>query len=103
MDLDAVRAFLTERLSEDERRAAAGGVPLLEEAERLGRLHVLRSDDGTGLLLAPIASPGEPVPFAEKAPLLRAEIAIADEDTLRLLATAYDAHHGWQEEWRVQQ
>ncbi|WP_026423885.1 hypothetical protein [Actinokineospora inagensis] len=100
MDLEAVRAFLLERLAEDERRVAAGGVPLLDEAERLGRLRILRSDDGSGLLLTPGAS-GEPVPFAEKAPLLRAEIPVADEDTLRLLATAYDAHHGWQEEWRV--
>ncbi|SES48700.1 DUF6221 family protein [Actinokineospora terrae] len=103
MDLDALRAFLADRLAEDERRAASGGIPLLEEAERLGRLHVLRTDDGTGLLLAPVAAAGQPVPFEEKAPLLRAEIAVADEDTLRLLATAYDAHHGWQEEWRAQQ
>ncbi|GAA2979430.1 DUF6221 family protein [Actinokineospora diospyrosa] len=102
MNLDGLRAFLLERLTEDEHRAAAGRIPQLDEAERLGRLRVLRTDDGRGLLLA--AGPvdgGEPVPFVEKAPLLRAEIVVANSDTLRLLATAYDAHHGWQEEWRA--
>ncbi|WP_018681182.1 DUF6221 family protein [Actinokineospora enzanensis] len=102
---DELRTFLRARLDEDEYRASRGREPWLDQAERLGRLRVLRSDDGRGLVLAdspvvPLDGTGL-VPFAEKAPMLRAEIEVADEPTLRLLATAYDAHHAWLEEWRA--
>jgi hypothetical protein len=108
MDVDTVehlRQFVLDRLAEDEQRAARAELPLLDEAERRGRLRVLRADEG-GLLLVP--GPAEalderpPVPFAEKAALLREEVASgADDSTLRLLAGAYDTDHGWQEEWRT--
>lgn len=107
MDVDTVadlRRFVLDRLAEDEERAAREELPLLDEAERRGRLRFLRADEG-GLLLVPSASEAQdeqaPVPFAEKAALLRDELESgADESTLRLLASAYDTHHGWQEEWR---
>lgn len=41
------------------------------------------------------------MPFPEKADLLRTEVErTEDEAVLRLLATAFDTHHDWQEEWR---
>jgi hypothetical protein len=99
-----LRRFVLERLTEDEARAEREELPLLDEAERRGRLRFLRADEG-GLLLVPGASEAQteqvPVPFAEKAAMLRDELAAGgDEETLRLLAGAYDTHHGWQEEWR---
>jgi len=97
-----LRRFVLDRLAEDEARAGRAELPLLDEAERRGRVRFLRADEG-GLLLVPGASDAqdEPVPFAEKAALLREEIANGtDESTLRLVASAYDTHHGWQEEWR---
>jgi hypothetical protein len=107
MDVDTVtelREFVLDRLAEDEERAEREELPLLDEAERRGRLRFVRADEG-GVLLVPGASEAqdeqEPVPFTEKAALLRDELAAGtDEDTLRLLASAYDTHHGWQEEWR---
>lgn len=108
MDVDTVedlRQFVLDRLAEDEERAERDELPLLDEAERRGRLRVLRADEG-GLLLVPGPTEPEdgqaPVPFAEKAASLREEVAAgADESTLRLLASAYDTDHGWQEEWRT--
>jgi hypothetical protein len=106
MDVDTdLRQFLLDRLTDDEERAARQELPLLDDAERRGILRILRTDEG-GLLLVPgPADPveaQEPVPFEEKAALLRDELAGgADESTLRLLAAAYDTHHQWQEEWRA--
>lgn len=106
MRTDEMREFVLAGLDEDERRLAAGELPWLDEAERRGRLRILRSDDGQGLLLTDgplqVTEERAPVPFAEKAPLLRAEVeGGADEETLRLLASAYETRAGWQEEWRV--
>jgi hypothetical protein len=100
--MDDLRTFVLDRLAEDEARAERAELPLLDEAERRGRLRFLRADEG-GLLLVPGAAEAqdEQVPFAEKAALLRDELtAGTDESTLRLVASAYDTHHGWQEEWR---
>ena len=107
MDVDTVadlRRFVLDRLAEDEERVEREELPLLDEAERRGRLRFLRANEG-GLLLVPGAAEAQdkqlPVPFAEKAALLRDELAAGtDESTLRLVASAYDTHHGWQEEWR---
>lgn len=100
--MDDLRTFVLDRLAEDEARAERAELPLLDEAERRGRLRFLRADEG-GLLLVPgtAEAEDEQVPFAEKAALLRDELtAGTDESTLRLVASAYDTHHGWQEEWR---
>ncbi|GAA2685347.1 MULTISPECIES: hypothetical protein [Actinosynnema] len=101
-----MRRFVLEGLAEDERRAEQGKVPLLVEAEQQGRLSLLRTDDGRGLLLTGggvAATEDEAlVPFQRKAELLREEVErLADEPTLRLLATVYEARVGWQEEWRT--
>ncbi|MGW4110489.1 hypothetical protein ACWEFJ_06380 [Actinosynnema sp. NPDC004786] len=101
-----LRRFVLDRLAEDEERLAREELPLLDEAERRGRLRILRSDDGRELLLVPgdTQSLGdrEPVRFDEKARWLRREVAgTSDRSLLQLLATAYDTHHGWQEEWRT--
>lgn len=90
---------------EDERRLAWEELPLLDEAEARGRLRVMRSDDGAGLLLLPgpiqAAEQRDLVPFPEKVALVRAEVAQTDDEAaLRLLAAAFDTHHDWQEEWR---
>ncbi|GAB2810451.1 hypothetical protein GCM10027200_07890 [Lentzea nigeriaca] len=105
MDTDELRRFVLVRLAEDEERLAQEKLPLLDEAEGRGRLRIIRSDDGSGLLLLPgpiqAAEERVPVPFPEKFPLLRAEVEQThDEALLRLLAAAYDTHHDWQEEWR---
>jgi len=103
MNTDELRHFVLERLDEDELRLAEEKLPLLDEAEGKGRLRIIRSDDGSGLLLlpGPMQATQEPVPFPEKFPLLRTEVEqTRDEALLRLLAAAYDTHHGWQEEWR---
>ncbi|GHH33545.1 hypothetical protein [Lentzea cavernae] len=102
MNTDELRRFVLDRLAEDEQRAAAGELPLLDEAEGRGRLRVTRSDDGSGLLLlpGPTQSGQDPVPFPEKLGLLRAEVENSDDEALLgLLARAYDTHHAWQEEW----
>ncbi|MEV8437277.1 hypothetical protein AB0425_07885 [Actinosynnema sp. NPDC051121] len=101
-----LRRFVLDRLAEDEERLAREELPLLDEAERRGRLRVLRSDDGRELLLVPgeAQAQGEraPVPFEEKARWLREEVeGSSDRSVLLLLASAYDTHHGWQEEWRT--
>ena len=56
------------RLAEDEQRLAEGELPYLDEAERRGRLRIIRTDDGKGLLLLSGQVPQErvPVPFNEK-------------------------------------
>lgn len=103
MDTEVVRRYVLDRLDEDERRLAEEKLPLLDEAEGRGRLRIIRSDDGSGLLLlpGPIQAAQQRVPFPEKFALLRAEVAQThDEALLRLLAAAYDTHHDWQEEWR---
>ena len=105
MDTDELRRYVLDRLDEDEQRLAEEKLPLLDEAEGRGRLRIIRSDDGTGLLLLPgpiqAATERVTVPFPEKFALLRAEVEqTSDEALLRLLATAYDTHHDWQEEWR---
>jgi hypothetical protein len=107
MDVDVVselRQFVLDGLTEDEQRVDRGELPLLDEAERRGRLRILRADEG-GLLLVPgteeLQDERTAIPFEEKAALLRDEVAAStDESTLRLLANAYDTRHGWQEEWR---
>ncbi|MCE6997384.1 hypothetical protein LZG04_21640 [Saccharothrix sp. S26] len=101
-----LRRFVLDRLTEDEERLAREELPLLDEAERRGRLAVLRSDDGRELLLVPGEAHAQleraPVPFAEKAQWLRKEVeGSSDRSVLLLLAAAYDTHHGWQEEWRT--
>ncbi|PWK83679.1 hypothetical protein C8D88_110135 [Lentzea atacamensis] len=105
MNTEEMRKFVLERLDEDEVRLAEGKLPLLDEAEGRGRLRIIASDDGSGLLLLPgpiqAAEERVPVPFPEKYALLRTEVEqTRDEALLRLLAAAYDTHHGWQEEWR---
>jgi hypothetical protein len=100
MNTDELRRFVLDRLDEDEQRLAREELPLLDEAEREGRLRITRSDDGAGLLLLPgpvqAAEERVPVPFPEKVAALRTD----DEAMLRLLAGAYDTHHAWQKEWR---
>jgi hypothetical protein len=105
MDTEELRHFVLDRLDEDERRLAEEKLPLLDEAEGRGRLRIIRSDDGSGLLLLPgpiqAAEERVPVPFPEKFGLLRTEVEqTRDEALLRLLAAAYDTHHDWQKEWR---
>jgi hypothetical protein len=101
-----LRRFVLDRLAEDADRLAREELPLLDEAERRGRLAVLRSDDGRELLLVPgearTADERVPVPFEEKARWLREEVeGEPDRSLLLLLASAYEEHHGWQEEWRT--
>jgi hypothetical protein len=105
MNTDELRRFVLDRLDEDEQRLAHEKLPLLDEAETEGRLRVVRSDDGTGLLLVPgpvqAAEEQVTVPFLEKAAALRTEVGRTDDEAmLRLLAAAYDTHHAWQKEWR---
>jgi hypothetical protein len=101
-----LRRFVLDRLDEDEERLAREELPLLDEAERRGRFRILRSDDGRELLLVPHDTQAQDhraqAPFAEKAEWLRKEVAGgADRTVLQLIASAYDTHHGWQEEWRT--
>ncbi|MFI9011110.1 hypothetical protein ACIGNX_28135 [Actinosynnema sp. NPDC053489] len=101
-----LRRFVLDRLAEDEERLAREELPLLDDAESRGRLRVLRSDDGRELLLVPgdtqALGDRAPVPFDEKAQWLRKEVeGTSDRSLLVLLATAYETHHGWQEEWRT--
>ena len=93
------------RRAEDEQRARDGELPLLDEAERRGRLRIMYADDGDGLLLAggPVEAMEDrhPVPFAEKAEFLRREIRDAHDDaSVQLIASVYEAHPDWQEGWR---
>ncbi|NKE60407.1 hypothetical protein FXN61_27900 [Lentzea sp. PSKA42] len=93
MNTDELRRFVLDRLDEDEQRLAREELPLLDEAEREGRLRITRSDDGAGLLLLPgpvqAAEERVPVPFPEKVAALRTEIDQTDDEAmLRLLAGA---------------
>jgi hypothetical protein len=100
--------FVLARLAEDEERVRTGELPLLDEAERHGWLRIMhaRAADGQeGLVLAagPLASIEErrPVPFAEKAEFLRREIRDRHDDaSVKLIASVYEAHPQWREEWR---
>ncbi|PXY28931.1 DUF6221 family protein [Prauserella endophytica] len=99
-------SFVLARLDDDERRYGNGVLPALDEAERRGRLRIVRSDDGEGLVLLPgpvqAAEERVPVPFPEKAAHLRREIREhADADTARLIASVYAAHPDWREEWEA--
>ena len=99
-----LRAFVLARLAEDEQRLAEGELPYLDEAERRGRLRIIRTDDGKGLLLLSGQVPQErvPVPFHEKAEFIRREVNDQqDENTLKMLASAYETHFDWLEEWRM--
>lgn len=105
-DLDQLGDFVLARLAEDEDRCNDGILPQLDEAERLGRLRIMRASDGSGLLLSadPVEAQEEraPVPFPEKAAYIRQEIRDRrDETMLGLVASAYDRHPDWQERWRV--
>lgn len=96
--------FVLARLDDDERRYEDGVLPALDEAERRGRLRLLRSDDGSGLVLLPgpvqVAEERVPVPFPEKVAYLRREIREhADADTARLIASVYAAHPDWRGDW----
>jgi hypothetical protein len=99
--VDDLVAFVCARLDDDERRVADRVLPHLDEAERRGRIRVLRTDDGAGLLVSADPVEGDPVPFHEKAAFLRREAGNGrDEDVLRLVAAVYDTHPDWREEWR---
>lgn len=97
--------FVLARLAEDEERFRAGELPLLDEAERRGRLRIMYADDGDGLLLAggPVEAMEDrhPVPFAEKAEFLRREVRDAHDDaSVKLVASVYEAHPDWHDGWR---
>jgi hypothetical protein len=101
---DTLSAFVLARLADDETRFNAGELPYLDEAERRGRIRVMYTGDGTGLLLA--ADPVEtteqraPVPFPDKLAFLRAEAKVMrDKDALTLVASVYRTHPDWQEDW----
>jgi hypothetical protein len=103
--MDDLSSFVLARLADDEQRLRAGELPHLDEAERRGRLRIMRTDDQQGLLL--VAGPVQaredrvPVPFLEKAAFLRKEVHRQhDEATLGLVASVYDAHPDWREDWR---
>lgn len=98
--------FVLARLAEDEQRLAEGKLPYLDEAERRGRLRIIRTDDGRGLLLIPgemqATQQPAPVPFSERVEFIRREVETQqDETALRLLASAYENHSAWLEEWRM--
>lgn len=103
---DDLTDFVLARLSEDERRFEDGVLPHLDDAERRGRIRIMRTDDGSGLLLAegPLEAREEraPVPFPEKLAFLRRELgAQRDDDTARLLASVYAGHPDWQPHWQA--
>ncbi|MBV9059834.1 MAG: hypothetical protein JO296_11805 [Pseudonocardiales bacterium] len=103
--MDDLSNFVLARLADDERRLEAGELPHLDEAERRGRLRIMRTDDHQGLLLVagPVQTQEErvPVPFAEKASFLRAEARRQhDKAMLGLVASVYDAHPDWRDDWR---
>lgn len=98
--------FVLARLDDDARRFTDGVLPALDEAERGGRLRIMRSDDGRGLLLMPGPVEAQeqrvPVPFPEKVAFLRQEIdGRRDDDTARLIASVYAAHPDWREDWEA--
>lgn len=102
---DLLVGFVLARLDEDERRFDAGELPQVDEAERRGRIRIMPTDDGTGLLLAagPLQAQEDrvPVPFPEKVSFLRREAQDQqDRKALALIASVYDTHPDWREEWR---
>jgi Family of unknown function (DUF6221) len=104
-DLDELCEFVLARLAEDEQRFADGVLPHLDDAERHGRLRIMESDDGAGLLMSadPVPAREErvPVPFPVRATFIRREVRDKrDEAMLGLVASAYDAHPDWRERWR---
>lgn len=103
--MDDLSGFVLARLADDERRLEAGELPHLDEAERRGRLRIMRTDDQQGLLLVggPVQTMEErvPVPFPEKVAFLREEAQRRDDKAmLGLVASVYDAHPDWREDWR---
>jgi hypothetical protein len=103
---DDLTAFVLARLAEDEMRFNAGELPHLDEAERHGRIRIMYTEDGSGLLLAadPVEVPEEraPVPFPDKVALLRAEAKVMqDRDVLTLVASVYRTHPDWRGEWQA--
>jgi len=103
--MEDLSGFVLARLADDERRLVVSELPHIDEAERRGRLRIMRTDDQQGLLL--VAGPVEaredrvPIPFREKAAYLREEAhRRRDEAMLGLVASVYDAHPDWQEDWR---
>ncbi|MEU3627846.1 hypothetical protein BS329_09165 [Amycolatopsis coloradensis] len=107
-DVSGLDEFVLARLAEDEERVRAGKLPYIDEAERRGWLRIMpaRGEDGRdGLLLAagPLETAEErrPVPFAEKVEFLRKEILGShDDDSVKLIASVYQAHPLWREAWR---
>jgi hypothetical protein len=106
MDMtDTLAAFVLARLADDEARFNAGELPHLDEAERHGRIRIMYTEDGSGLLLAadPVEVPEErvPVPFPDKVAFLRAEARVMqDKDVLTLVASVYRTHPDWRDEWQ---
>lgn len=103
--MEDLSGFVLARLADDERRLQAGELPHIDEAERRGRLRIKRTDDQQGLLL--VAGPVEtredraPISFLEKAAYLREEAhRQRDEAMLGLVASVYDGHPDWREDWR---
>jgi hypothetical protein len=68
--MDDLSGFVLARLADDERRLEAGELPHLDEAERRGRLRIMRTNDQQGLLLVggPVQTMEErvPIPFPER-------------------------------------
>lgn len=101
---DALSGFVLARLADDEQRFDAGELPHLDEAERHGRIRIMYTDDGDGLLIAadPVEAREErvPVPFPDKVAFLRAEAKVMqDDDVLKLVASVYDTHPDFRREW----
>ncbi|CAM3880008.1 hypothetical protein KIPE111705_29560 [Kibdelosporangium persicum] len=95
--MERLSQFVLARLADDERRFDAGELPHLDEAERHGRIRIMYTSDGEGLLVAadPVEVPEErvPVPFPDKVAFLRAEASVMkDPDVLKLVASVYAAH-----------
>jgi nucleotide-binding universal stress UspA family protein len=105
-DTAVLSEFVLARLDEDQERYEQEVLPQLDEAERRGRLRILRSGETEGQLLlvpGPAEAPGErhPVPFPEKAAYLRSEATGGrDRNVLGLVASVYDTHPDWRERWR---
>lgn len=105
---DDLTAFVLARLAEDETRFNAGELPYLDEAERRGRIRIMYTTDGEGLLLAadPVETPEQrvPVPFPDKLAFLRAEANVMrDNDFLTLVASVYRTHPDWRDDWPASQ
>jgi hypothetical protein len=71
--MEDLSGFVPARLADDERRFQAGELPHIDEAERRGRLRIMRTDDQRGLLLVsgPVAAREErarPIPRKSRIP-----------------------------------